>query len=189
MSKLLLLAFVVMVNPALAAVDEAIFAGGSFWRMEAQFSQLKGVLGTVSGFDGGKSKDPTYTQVANGRTDYVEAVRVIYNPKEVSYKELVEFFWHHIDPMKADGQFCDEGKQFNSAIFYLNDKQKAIALASKKTILKKMGKIFTSIAPSTQFYAADYYHQNYYLKHPLRYKYYHYRCGQEERIEELWGSN
>lgn len=175
-----------LLNSAHARVEEAIFAGGCFWCVEADFDKLNGVLGTVSGFDGGTSSNPTYEQVSAGGTGYAESVRVMYNPDVISYKQLVDYFWHHIDPTTQDAQFCDHGRQYRSAIFYLNDDQKKIALASKKALEKRFKTVYTEIVPSTQFYAADDYHQNYYQKHAWRYKYYRYRCGRDARIEEVW---
>ncbi|MFC3909822.1 peptide-methionine (S)-S-oxide reductase MsrA [Legionella dresdenensis] len=186
MHKLLFLALLILSNPANARIEEAIFAGGCFWRMEADFHKLNGVLATVVGFDGGTSKDPSYTQVMTGDTDYAVAVRVIYNSQQISYQDLVNYFWRRIDPTSHNAQFCDYGSQFRSAIFYLNDTQKKIALASKQKVEKIFPKVYTQITPSTQFYAAEDEHQEYYLNHPLRYKYYYYRCGYEARIKKLW---
>ncbi|WP_239005236.1 peptide-methionine (S)-S-oxide reductase MsrA [Legionella sp. MW5194] len=181
-------ALMLLFNSAYAKVEEAIFAGGCFWCVEADFDKVKGVLGTVAGFDGGTSKDPTYKQVSAGGTGYAEAVRVMYNPDVVSYRQLVDFFWRHIDPTTKDGQFCDHGRQYRSAIFYLNEEQKKIALASKKAMEKRFKTVYTEVVPSTQFYAAEDYHQNYYQKHNWRYNYYRYRCGRDARIDKVWNN-
>lgn len=119
---------------------EAIFAGGCFWFMEADFYQQKGVLATVTGFDGGTTPEPTYDDVAAGRTNYTEAVRIIYNPDQISYRQLLDYFWRHIDPTTKDAQFCERGRQYRAAIFYLNDNQKRIALQSKKELEKNSQK-------------------------------------------------
>ncbi|KTC73930.1 peptide methionine sulfoxide reductase [Legionella birminghamensis] len=166
---------------------EAIFAGGCFWFMEADFYKQKGVLATITGFDGGTTPDPTYEEVTAGHTNYTEAVRIIYNPAQISYKQLLDYFWHHIDPTTEDAQFCESGRQYRAAIFYLNENQKRIALESKKSIEKKFPKIYTEILPSTTFYAADDDHQNYSQKNPLRYRYYRFRCGRDSRLEAIWG--
>ena len=165
----------------------AIFAGGCFWCVEADFDKVPGVIKTVSGFDGGKLKNPSYKKVSSGQTNYVEVVKVTYNPGIVSYEQLLAYFWRHIDPTAQNRQFCDKGRQYRSAIFYLNEKQKKMALASKKNVEKKLGKVYTEIIPSTTFYPAEDYHQNYYQNNPLRYKYYRYRCGRDQRLDEVWG--
>lgn len=175
-----------LANNLAARTAEAIFAGGHFWRLEAVFSKMDGVLLTVAGFDGGSSKNPDYDALSSGHTDYAEAVRVIYNPDRTTYKQLIEYFWKNIDPTAVNAQFCDQGSQFRTAIFYLNDEQKAIALTSKQKIEKKFNKVYTAIEPSTQFYAADASQQGYFNDHPIRYRYYLYRCGHEARIAEIW---
>ncbi|KTD20951.1 peptide methionine sulfoxide reductase [Legionella lansingensis] len=173
-------------NPAYSATAQAIFAGGCFWCVEADFDKVAGVLATESGFDGGTEKNPTYQSVSSGKTNYAEAVRVTFDPNKVSYQQLVNYFWKHIDPTVKDSQFCDHGRQYRSAIFYLDEGQKRIALASKREIEKKFPHVYTEIVPSTHFYPAEEYHQNYYINHPLRYKYYRYRCGRDQRVQEVW---
>lgn len=189
MFKTALFCLILLINTAYAKTEQAIFAGGCFWCLEADFSKVNGVLNTIAGFDGGTSKNPTYSQVSAGRTGYAEAVRVIYNPDVVSYQQLVDYFWHHIDPTTKDAQFCDQGHQYRSAIFYRNDQQKKIALDSKKALEKKLKVIYTEIVPSTQFYAAEDYHQHYYKKNPIRYKFYRYNCGRDSRVAEVWGED
>ncbi|MCE3045150.1 MULTISPECIES: peptide-methionine (S)-S-oxide reductase MsrA [Legionella] len=189
MNKLICFIFLIGSSMSVFAKPaEAIFAGGCFWFMEADFYQQKGVLATVTGFDGGTTPEPTYDDVTAGRTNYTEAVRIIYNPDQISYKQLLDYFWRHIDPTTKDAQFCERGRQYRAAIFYLNDNQKRIALQSKKELEKKFPKIYTEILPSTTFYAAEDYHQNYSQKNPLRYRYYRYRCGRDSRLEEVWGN-
>lgn len=183
-SALFLLLF--LTHSTHAKLAEAIFAGGNFWRMEAEFNKLPGVLATVSGFDGGSSKNPTYLDVSTGRTDYAEAVRIIYNPDVTTYKQIVDYFWQNIDPTMEMAQFCDTGSQYRTAIFYLDNQQKKIALASKKEMEMKFDKIYTQVAPSTQFYAAEGSQQGYYQNHPFRYKYYLYRCGHKARLAKIW---
>lgn len=174
------------IQPVFAKTSEAIFAGGCFWSMEADFSKVHGVLEVIAGYDGGSSKDPTYKQVAGGKTGYIEAVRIVYNPALITYQKLVNFFWHHIDPTVENAQFCDKGNHYQTAIFYLNESQRKIAQSSKEALSGKFDKVFTKIVPTTQFYAAEDFHQNYYQKFPLRYKYYRWRCGRDARIDEVW---
>jgi peptide-methionine (S)-S-oxide reductase len=168
----------------------AIFAGGCFWCMEPPYDKLDGVVSTTSGYIGGSAANPTYEQVSAGGTGYAEAVRVVYDPAKVSYDQLVDVFWHNVDPTQADGQFCDHGDQYRTAIFYENDQQKQIAERSLAELEKNKpfeGKIVTEIVPATMFYPAEDYHQDYYLKNPLRYKYYRWACGRDQRLTELWG--
>ncbi len=187
--SLLLLGSLLMLTTAHAKTEEAIFAGGCFWCLEADFDKLPGVISTESGFDGGTQKDPTYHTVSSGQTDYAEAVRVVFDPNKISYEGLVNYFWYHIDPTVKDAQFCDYGRQYRTAIFYLNTAQKTIAEKSKAKVQKKFETVYTEIVPSTHFYPAEAYHQNYYLNHPVQYKYYRYRCGRDARVKSLWGDN
>ncbi|MBL7481463.1 peptide-methionine (S)-S-oxide reductase MsrA [Legionella bononiensis] len=166
--------------------EQAIFAGGCFWCMEADFDHLPGVISTTSGYDGDTIKNPTYEQVSAGGTNYAESVLVEFDSNKVSYKQLVDYFFRHIDPTTKDGQFCDQGHQYRSAVFYLNNEQKTVAEAVKNSLMHTVPKIYTEIVPSTQFYPAEEYHQNYYQKNPIRYKYYRYRCGRDARVEEVW---
>lgn len=178
--------FMLSANAAVPA--EAIFAGGCFWCLEADLDKVSGVLSTTSGFDGGTSKNPTYARVASGQTDYAESVRVTFDSTQISYQALLNYFWHHIDPTVKDQQFCDKGRQYRSAIFYLNAAQKQLAEDSKKAVEKQLGReVYTEIVPSTQFYAAEDYHQKYYQKHAVRYQYYRYRCGRDARLKQVWG--
>lgn len=181
---LFILAFISL--PIHAKMEEAIFAGGCFWCVEADFDKVPGVLQTISGYDGGTEPNPTYDLVSSGTTPYVESVRVIYDSTKVTYQQLLNYYWHHIDPTAENAQFCDHGRQYRSVIFYLNEEQKNLALASKVALSKQFPQVYTEINPSTHFYAAETYHQDYYQKNPLRYKYYRYRCGRDKRIEEVW---
>jgi peptide-methionine (S)-S-oxide reductase len=171
-----------------AAADTAVFAGGCFWCMEPPYEKLDGVFSVVSGFDGGTSPNPTYNAVANGRTDYAEAVRVIYDPAVVDFATLVEVFWHNIDPLAVDRQFCDRGAQYRSILFYRNEEQRAVAEQSLETVRGLFDEaIATTVEPSTQFYAAEDYHQDFYRTNPDRYYSYREGCRRDARLEELWG--
>lgn len=168
----------------------AIFAGGCFWCAEADFDKRDGVISTTSGFDGGTTPDPTYEQVSSGGTAYVESVKVVYDPQKVTYPQLLDYFWRHIDPLDGSGQFCDHGPQYRSVIFYETEEQRQQALASKQALERsgRFGKpIATTIAPSTQFYPAEDYHQDFYKKNPLRYNTYRAGCGRDQRVRALWG--
>lgn len=169
-----------------AKTEQAIFAGGCFWCVEADFDHLPGVLSTTAGYDGDILKDPSYEQVSSGKTNYTESVLVTFDPGQISYKQLVDYFYRHIDPTTKDAQFCDIGHQYRSAVFYLTEEQKQIALSVTKTLKQTFPEVYTEISPSTHFYPAEQYHQNYYQKNPIRYKYYRYRCGRDARIEEVW---
>ena len=168
----------------------ATFAGGCFWCMEPPYDKLEGVSSTTSGYIGGHTQNPTYHEVAEGMTGHAEAVRIAYDPTKVSYEKLLEVFWQNIDPFTPNAQFCDHGSQYRSAIFYHNDEQKRLAEASKEK-LEKSGRftqpIVTEIVPAKEFYTAEDYHQDYYLKNPTRYKYYRYRCGRDAVLEKIWG--
>ncbi len=167
----------------------AIFSGGCFWCMQPVFDKLKGVLSTRVGYIGGEKKDPTYEQVSTGKTGHFEAIEVIYNPARISYSELLNAFFHNIDPLDAEGQFCDKGSQYRSAIFFLDDEQKRLAEAKKEEILSsgKINAIHTEILPAKHFYAAEEEHQKYAKKHPLRYKFYEANSGRSKRLKDLWG--
>ncbi len=175
-------------NPGYA---KAIFAGGCFWCMEPPYDKLDGVVSTISGYIGGQKKNPTYEEVSSGRTGHTEAVEVVYDPKKVSYQKLLDVFWRNIDPTVKDQQFCDAGSQYRSGIFYLDDAQKRLAEASKAALDKSKpfkAAIVTEITRATEFYPAEDYHQDYYLKNPVRYKFYLNGCGRYARLKQLWGS-
>ena len=168
----------------------AIFAGGCFWCMEPPFDKLDGVLATTSGYTGGPEASPTYKQVSSGRTGHREAVRIEYDPKRVDYARLLEVFWRNIDPLDGRGQFCDKGRHYTSAVYALDDEQRAAAEASKAAVMaagKLKGEIRTEILTAGAFYAAEDYHQDYYTKNPVRYKYYRWGCGRDARLKKLWG--
>ena len=177
------------------AVEEKIkiatFAGGCFWCMEPPFDKVDGVISTISGYTGGRTENPTYEEVSSGTTGHAESLQVTYDSTRVSYEKLLEVFWHNIDPLVRDRQFCDVGEQYRSAIFYHDEDQKRLAEESKKE-LEKSGRfkepIATQIVPATVFYPAEEYHQDYYEKNPIRYKFYRYNCGRDQRLKELWGT-
>ncbi len=187
-----------VLSATLPAADEArfegaaiaIFAGGCFWCIEADFEKLPGVIEAESGYIGGSLPNPTYEQVSGGGTGHAEVARVYYDPKKVTYDQLLHYFWRHVDPTVKDRQFCDVGNQYRTAIFYENDKEKAAALASKTALEKsgKFAKIHTEIAQAGTFYRAEEYHQDYYKKNPIRYKFYRITCRRDSRIAEVWGT-
>jgi peptide-methionine (S)-S-oxide reductase len=169
----------------------AIFAGGCFWCMEPPFDKVDGVISTTSGYTGGAKVDPSYEEVSSGRTGHYEALQVEYDPGRVTYQRLLEVFWRNIDPLDADGQFCDKGGQYRSAIFVADDEQRALAEASKAALEKSgklVGPIVTKILPATAFYPAEAEHQDYYRKNPVRYAYYRWTCSRDRRLEQLWGA-
>ena len=168
----------------------ATFAGGCFWCMEPPFDALDGVVSTVSGFMGGTTKNPTYHQVTAGGTGHIEVVQVTYDPKKVTYPQLLQVFWRNVDPYDAGGQFCDRGESYTTAIFAHTEEQKKLAEASKAE-LDRSGPfkqpIVTVVRDAGAFTAAESYHQDYYITNPVRYKYYRYRCGRDARLEAIWG--
>ena len=168
----------------------ATFAGGCFWCMEPPFDKLDGVVSTTYGYTGGQKVNPTYEEVSAGRTGHAESVQVVYDPAKIGFDKLLDVFWHNIDPLTADAQFCDHGTQYRSAIFYGDEAERQLAEASKAA-LERSGRfkspIVTEIVPASAFYPAEDYHQDYYLKNPIRYKFYRYRCGRDQRLRELWG--
>ncbi len=167
----------------------AIFAGGCFWCVEADFDKLPGVSSTESGYAGGELKNPTYEQVSHGGTGHAESVRVTYDPNKVTYEQLLDYFWRHVDPTVKDRQFCDVGNQYRTAIFYQDDAQRRAAQASKAALEKngRLSHVYTEVAPAGTFYLAEEYHQDYYKKNPIRYKYYRTSCGRDARVNEVWG--
>lgn len=171
-----------------AANDVAIFAGGCFWCMEGPFDELDGVISTTSGYTGGHLKNPTYKQTSSGTTGHYEAVQIEYDSSKISYQQLLDVYWKNIDPFDARGQFCDKGPQYRAAIFTSNDKEKELAVKSKSALqakLKNRATVVTEILPAKKFYAAEDYHQDYYIKNPVRYKYYRYGCGRDNRLEKI----
>lgn len=171
--------------------EKATFAGGCFWCMEAPFDKLEGVVSVTAGYTGGTVRKPTYEQVSAGGTGHAEAVQIVFDPARVSYSRLLEIFWHNIDPTAKDRQFCDTGNQYRSGIFYHSEQQRQAALQSKSALDKSKPfrePIATEITAATEFYPAEEYHQHYYKKNPLRYKYYRSSCGRDKRLKELWGN-
>lgn len=171
-------------------VDTAIFAGGCFWCIEADFEKLPGVIEAVSGYTGGHLDNPTYKQVVREDTGHYEAVKVLFDPAKVTYPELVSYFWRHVDPTDPNGQFCDKGDSYRSAIFARPD-QISMARASKTEIESTKpftDNIVTPVLPTATFYDAEGYHQDYYKKKPRRYKFYRKGCGRDARVKELWGN-
>ena len=168
----------------------ATFAGGCFWCMVHPFDQLPGVVSVTSGYTGGTKKNPTYEEVSSGGTGHAESVDIVYDPAKVSYEKLLDVFWHNIDPIARDRQFCDVGTQYRSAIFYHDALQKRLAEASKAEVQKRFKQpIATEIVQATPFYPAEEYHQDFYKKNPIRYKFYRSGCGRDRRLAEVWGTS
>lgn len=180
------------INPVFAEkqLETAIFAGGCFWCMEPPFDKLDGVISTTSGYTAGQKENPSYKEVSSGTTGHTEAVQIVFDPEKVSYAELLDVFWKNIDPFVINRQFCDSGNQYRSGLYYLNQDQEKSARLSRehlektKTIEKP---VVTEIVAASTFYPAEEYHQDYYIKNPLRYKFYRYSCGRDQRLEKLWG--
>jgi len=189
--------FVLLITSSLtsfAEVDKktetAILAGGCFWCIESDFEKLKGIYTAVSGYTGGHVKNPTYKQVSSGRSGHIEVVKITYDPDVINYSQILDYFWRHIDPTRDDGQFCDSGEQYRPAIFYLNQKQKELAIQSTQKIQKIKpfkAPLKVALIEASVFYPAEKYHQDYYKKNPIRYRFYRYRCGRDSRVEKLWG--
>jgi peptide-methionine (S)-S-oxide reductase len=168
----------------------ATFAGGCFWCVEEAFDKLPGVLSTTSGYTGGNRRNPTYEEVSSGQTGHAEAVQVVYDPSKITYEQLLQAFWRNIDPTVKDRQFCDTGSQYRSAIFYHGDEQKRLAEESKRALDRTKpfkNPIVTEIVAAGPFYPAEDYHQDYYKTNALRYKFYKFNCGREQRLEQIWG--
>jgi len=180
----------VIAQEANAKTETAVFSGGCFWCVESDFDKMPGVLKTTSGYIGGHKKNPGYKEVSAGTTGHTEAVEVVYDPNKITYRELADRFWLTIDPTVKNQQFCDHGEQYRTGIFYNNQQRKMDAEQSKQEIEKTKPfnqAIVTEITTATTFYPAEDYHQDYYKKNPLRYKFYRYNCGRDARLEELWG--
>ncbi len=174
---------------AAAEPKTAVFAGGCFWCVESDFDKVPGVLDTVSGFTGGTVEKPTYKQVTYEDTGHYEAVEVTYDPDKVSYGQLVDIFWRTVDPTDAGGQFCDRGDSYRTAVFAGDQAERQVAEASKAEAAAALGQeIVTPVADAGAFWPAEDYHQDYYEKNPLQYKYYRWRCGRDDRVQELWGN-
>ena len=172
------------------ATAKATFAGGCFWCMEPPYDKLPGVVSTTSGYMGGKTKNPTYESISSGTTGHAEVVQVEYDPAKVTYEKLLEVFWRNVDPTQRDGQFCDHGSQYRTAVFYHGEEQKKLVEASKAALEKNKpfkGAIVTEVTAAPQFYRAEEYHQDFYKKNPTRYKVYRSGCGRDARLQALWG--
>jgi peptide-methionine (S)-S-oxide reductase len=170
----------------------ATFAGGCFWCMEPPFDKLPGVISTTAGYTGGKTSSPTYEEVSSGATGHAEAVQIVYDPTKISYEKLLDVFWHNIDPTVKDRQFCDIGTQYRTAVFVHDDKQRQLAEASKAALEKSKpfkDPIVTPIVAASEFWPAEEYHQDYYIKNPVRYNYYRTGCGRDRRLAQLWGTS
>ena len=177
-------------KPGAPKLEKAAFAGGCFWCMQPPFDRLKGVVSTVVGYTGGGKKNPTYEEVSAGGTGHAESVEVTYDPAQIGYAQLLEVFWHNIDPTVLNRQFCDAGEQYRTAIFYENEEQRKLAEKSKEDLIKsgRLAHVYTQIVPASTFYPAEEYHQKYYLKNPVRYKFYRYNCGRDQTLKKIWGS-
>ena len=176
--------------PAGAETARATFAAGCFWCVESDFDKVPGVLSTTSGYMGGTKKDPTYEEVSAGGTGHAEVVQVEYDPKKVTYAQLLQVFWRNVDPLTPNAQFCDRGPQYRSALFVADAEQRRLAEESLRALKasRRFDKpIVTELLPAAEFYPAEEYHQDYYRKNPVRYRYYRYSCGRDARLEELWG--
>jgi peptide-methionine (S)-S-oxide reductase len=203
MKRILLLALVVVgaaflllrpdapgAAPPPGKLDAAIFAGGCFWCTEADFDKIPGVVSTTSGYAGGRIANPTYEQVSAGGTGHIEVVKVVYDPARVSYQTLVARFFRTVDPLDGAGQFCDRGSQYRPAIFVASPSERRIAEATKTRAAALLGKpIAISILPAARFYPAETYHQDYYKKNPVPYRYYRYRCARDARLTSIWGKS
>ncbi|HWW95353.1 MAG TPA: peptide-methionine (S)-S-oxide reductase MsrA [Vicinamibacteria bacterium] len=182
-------------GPAAARAPQpatAIFAGGCFWCMEPAFASLDGVLSVTSGYTGGQKRNPSYEEVSAGITGHAESVQVIYDPEKITYEQLLVAFWHNIDPLAANAQFCDHGTQYRSAIFYRDESQRRAAEESRQKLEEQpqfKGKIKTEVVPASTFYPAEDYHQHFYRKNPVRYHQYRQGCGRDRRLQELWGES
>jgi methionine-S-sulfoxide reductase len=175
---------------AAPATARAIFAGGCFWCMEPPFDRLPGVISTTSGYTGGSKVQPSYEEVSAGGTGHAEAVEIVFDPQLVSYEQLLDAFWRNIDPTDGGGQFVDRGNQYRSAIFYLDETQRRQAEASKADLAGSgtfKRPIVTEIVAATAFYPAEEYHQDYYQKNPLRYKFYRFNSGRDQFLDQVWG--
>jgi peptide-methionine (S)-S-oxide reductase len=169
----------------------ATFAGGCFWCMESDFDRVPGVIATISGYTGGRKVNPTYEEVSSGTTGHAESVEVVYDPKKVTYEKLLDVYWVNIDPTVKDRQFCDTGNQYRTAIFYHDELQRKAAEESKKRVEASKpfkAPIVTAIEMAGPFYPAEDYHQDFYLKNPVRYQFYRKGCGRDARLKELWGA-
>lgn len=182
--------FSVATGPVMAEEARAVFAAGCFWCVESDFDKVDGVKKTTSGYIGGKQDNPTYKQVSAGQTGHTEAVEVVFDPAVVSYAQLLDVFWRNVDPTAQHHQFCDYGSQYRPGIFYVTEEQRILAQSSKQALQKNKPfkeNVVVEITAAAKFYRAEEYHQDYYQKNPVRYKFYRYNCGRDARLQELWG--
>lgn len=185
--NLALIALLFLTPLSHAGSQTAVFAGGCFWCMEAVYQELDGVDDVVSGFTGGTLENPTYSGAHDG---HYEAIRVRYNPETISYQQLLDIYWRNIDPFDAAGQFCDKGHSYKAAIF-VDENQREAAKASRQAVTERFPEqtVVTEILPSAKFWPVEEYHQDYYQKNPVRYKYYKWNCGRQQRLDKIWGSS
>jgi len=170
-------------------MERATFAGGCFWCMEPPFEKIPGVASVTSGYTGGQKVNPSYEEVSAGGTGHAESVDIVYDPAKVTYAQLLDVFWHNVDPTQGDGQFCDHGHQYRTAIFYHDAEQKRLAEESKEKVQAKLQKpVVTEIVAASRFYPAEEYHQDFYKKNPVRYYTYRAGCGRDRRLKDLWGA-
>jgi len=173
-------------------LESVVLGGGCFWCIEADYEKLDGVVDVISGYAGGHVKNPSYQQVSAGDSGHIEVVKVTYDANKINYSQILDYFWRHVDPTRDDGQFCDRGPQYRPAIFYQDEAQKKLALASTNQIEQSkpfVEPLKVELIQITQFYPAEDYHQDYYKKNPIRYKFYRFNCGRDARVEQLWGES
>ncbi len=188
--RIVLLATLILALPLGAEQKTAVFAGGCFWCIEPPFDELPGVIDTTSGYTGGHTESPTYEQVTYGDTGHLEAVQVTYDADQIDFAALLGVYWRNIDPFDDDGQFCDKGASYRAAVFVDGEAERTLAETSKSELEQKLGASFaTRILPRATFYPAEDKHQDYYVKNPIRYKYYRFRCGRDRRLTEVWGAD
>jgi peptide-methionine (S)-S-oxide reductase len=185
--SLFLITLLSFITPAMAGSATALFAGGCFWCMESAYEEQEGVTGVVSGFTGGTLRNPTYS---GNHAGHFEAVEVTYDSTVVSYQELLDLFWRNIDPFDDTGQFCDKGSSYRSAIFPATAAEREMAEQSRAAVAARFGgqEVYTEVLDAGEFWPVEDYHQDYYLKNPVRYKYYRWNCGRDQRLQQLWGS-
>ena len=170
--------------------EAAVFAGGCFWCVEADFDKVAGVKSTTSGYTGGRTDKPTYEQVSAGGTGHVEVVQVVFDPAVVTYEALLEHFWKNVDPFNARGQFCDIGESYRPVIFTADERQRTAAIRSRDRLqMQFKERIVVEIAPAAPFHRAEEYHQDYYKKNPVRYNFYRWNCGRDNRLARIWGDH
>ena len=190
-TKILLLILMLgaaMAVPAQERTATATFAGGCFWCMEGPFDKLDGVLSTTSGYAGGHVKVPSYKQVSSGRTGHAEAVRIVYDPARIGFAELLRVYWRNVDPLDGGGQFCDRGTPYRPVVFYNDEEQRLLAEGSRREVAGRFSApVAATIEPFSTFYPAEDYHQDYYQRNPVRYKFYRTGCGRDARLRDLWG--